>query len=99
MAGCFFLFPYSGRYSLPPQYGRDWCIAANGQQEVAELLEAGLSDWVNFAFVPKPKAFVIYADHDEYTTFYANTKSSLNGVVQALSEAGFENVPDYERNL
>lgn len=64
-----------------------------------ELLEAALGDWVNFTFVPKPKPFVIYADHDEYTTFYANTKSNLNGVVQALSGAGFEKVPDYQRIL
>ena len=87
------------RYSLPPQYGRDWCIAVTGQQEVVELLEAGLSDWVNFTFVPQPKPFVIYADHDEYATFYANTKSNVNGVVQALSGAGFEEVPDYQRSL
>jgi len=87
------------RYSLPSQFGRDWCIATNAELEIAELLEAALSDWVDFAFVPSPKPFVIYADHDEYTTFYANTKSNLNGVVQALSGAGFGEVPDYERNL
>lgn len=88
-----------GRYSLPPQYGRGWCIAATGQQEGVELLEAALGDWVNFTFVPQPKPFVIYADHDEYTTCYANTKSNLNRVVQALSEGGFEEVPDYQRSL
>jgi hypothetical protein len=88
-----------GRYSLPLQYGRESCIAATGHKEVGELLEAALGDWVDFAFVPTPKPFVIYADHDEYTTFFANTKSNLNGVVQALSAAGFQKVPDYERNL
>jgi hypothetical protein len=31
---------------------------------------------------------VIYADHDEYTTFYANTRSNLNRVVEALVAQG-----------
>jgi len=88
-----------GRYSLPPECGHDWSVAANGQQEVAELLEAALSDWLDFIFVPVPKPFVIYADHDEYATFYANTKSNLNGVVQALVAGGFQKVQDYERVL
>lgn len=61
------------------------------------MLEAALGDWVDFVFVPVPKPFVIYADHDEYTTFYANTKSNLNRVAQALIAAGFEKVLDYER--
>ncbi len=87
------------RYSLPPQYGHDSCITANGTQQVADLLAAALSDWVDFAFVPTPKPFVIYADHDEYTTFYANTKSNLHPVIQALSNAGFEKVLDYQRSL
>lgn len=39
------------------------------------------------------------SDHDEYTTFYANTKSSLNGVVQSLTAEGFASVPDHERQL
>jgi hypothetical protein len=66
---------------------------------VVELLEAALSDWIDFIFVPTPKPFVIYADHDEFTTFYANTKSNLNPVVEALSARGFKRVQDYERDL
>lgn len=85
----------------PPssQLDRDWCINATGPQETSELLQAALGDWVDFAFVPTPKPFVIYADHDEFTTFYANTKSNLNGIVDALSRAGFESVPNFERDL
>ena len=86
-------------HSLSAEFGHDCAITASGQPEAAELLEAALSDWVDFAFVPAPKAFVIYADHDEYTTFYANTKSNLNRVITALSAAGFNKVPDYSRNL
>jgi hypothetical protein len=49
--------------------------------------------------MPAPKPFVIYADHDEYTTFFANTKSNLNRVAQPLTAGGFVSVPDYERQL
>jgi hypothetical protein len=31
-------------------------------------MEAALSDWIAFILVPAPKAFAIYADHDENTT-------------------------------
>src|SRR4051794_33050607 len=55
------------RYNLPPEYGHEWTISAEGQQEVQELLEAALGDWLDFWFVPTPKPFAIYADHDEFT--------------------------------
>jgi hypothetical protein len=87
------------KHSLPPLAGCGFCLTATGEEEVAELLEAALSDWVDFAFVPAPKPFVIYADHDEYTTFYANRKSGLNPVVEALLEKGFKEIRDYERKL
>ena len=85
--------------SRPKLYGRDWCFTAVGRQHVQELLCAVFADWVDFLFVPTPKPFVIYADHDEYATFYANTKSNLNGVVSALLEACFEQVPNWKREL
>ena len=87
------------KYSLPARYGHDLTYAASGHEEVQALLLAALSDWIDFIFVPAPKPFVIYADHDEYTTFYANMKSNLNRVADALSRRGFEKVKDYERNL
>ena len=40
-------------------------IKAEGQQAVAELLQAALGDWVDFVFVPIPEVLAIYADHDE----------------------------------
>ena len=86
-------------HSIELRYERGWTITADDPEEVEALLHAGLSDWVDFAFVPTPKPFVIYADHDEYTTLYANTKSNLNRVSGALSSRGFEKVSDYERNL
>lgn len=87
------------KYSLPPEYGREWSITAEGEQEVGELLHAVLSDWIDFMFVPTPKPFVIYADHDEYITFYANTKSNVNRVTGELSKQGFQRIDDYEREL
>jgi hypothetical protein len=84
--------------SLPPSLQREASIEVAGHQEVEALLQAGLSDSVDFWFIPTPKPFVIYADHDEYTTFFANSKSNLNGVMEPLLTQGFEKV-DYERNL
>jgi hypothetical protein len=63
------------------------------------LLLAVFSDWVDFIFVPEPKSFGIYADHDEFTTFFAHTRSNLNRVVKPLAEGGFKMIPDYERRL
>ncbi len=85
--------------SLPTEYGHDWSIIAATKQEAKTLLEATLSDWIDFIFIPTPKPFVMYANHDEYTTFYANTRSNLNRVADALSMKGFERVENYERKL
>jgi len=87
------------KHSLPPEYGLEWTLSALNTSEVEELLQAAFSDWLDFIFVPVPKPFVIYADHDEYTTFYANTKSNLNGIVEPLSAKGFKSVADFQRVL
>jgi hypothetical protein len=84
--------------SLPPSLQPESSVEVAGQQQVGALLEAALGDWVDFWFVPTPKPFVVYADHDEYTTFFANSKSNLNGVVEPLRKQGFQTV-DYERAL
>jgi len=86
-------------HSLPTYYGHEWSLTAEDSSETKSLLEAALGDWVDFLFVPMPKTFVIYADHDEYTTFFAHTKSNLNRVAQALTSKGFEKVIGYERTL
>ena len=87
------------KHSLPPQYIRGTQYSAIGPQEASELLEAALSDWVDFLFSPTPKPFVIYADHDEFTTFYANTKSNLNRVSQSLLEHDFTMIRNFRRRL
>ncbi len=93
------LIGFLARHSLPAEYGHDWSLTAEGRHETEAVLEAALGDSVDFLFIPTPKPLVIYADHDEYTTFYANSKSNLNRVAKALCAKRFEKVPGYERVL
>jgi hypothetical protein len=86
-------------HSIVGELGRDVSLDAAGRQEVEELLRSTLADWIDFLFIPQPKPYVIYADHDEFTTIYANAKGNLSKVVHALSEGGFQRIKDYERSL
>lgn len=85
-------------HHLPDDLQHDAAIEAESAAELQPLLSAALGDWVDFLFIPSPKPFVLYADHDEYATFYANTKSNLNTVATALTAHGFDAVPNYTRN-
>jgi hypothetical protein len=87
------------RYLIQQSCKRGLSLSAHGQEEVEALLEAALSDWVDFIFIPEPKPIVVFADHDQFTTFFANTKSNLNRIVTALSAQGFKPIRDYERRL
>ena len=80
------------------ELGHDTSVSAETSDEAHRLLVAALSDWVDFLFVPDPKPFVLFADHDEYTTFFANTKSNLNKVASALDKEGFTLVAGYARD-
>lgn len=80
------------QHSVSGNFGHDVSLEVDEREKVAKLLHSALSDWVDFLFVPTPKPFVIYTDHDEFTTFYANTKSNLNRIVRALTDNGFEKV-------
>ena len=88
-----------GKHSIQPRYGHGTSVTADNQAEVAELIEAAFGDAIDFIFTPVPKPIVIFADHDEYTTFYANARSHLNRVVTALSAQRFKQIRDYERRL
>jgi hypothetical protein len=70
---------------------------AEGPRCIAELLEAALGDWVDFCFVPTPATFAIYADHDEYVTFYAEDEAKIVMIANGLENAGFSSAADYER--
>jgi hypothetical protein len=76
-------------HSLVLRYGKGVTLSTDDLQEVASLFEAALSDWIDFVFIPAPKPFVIYADHDESITFYAHTRSNLNHLTDVLEKGGF----------
>ena len=72
-------------------------IEARGKQAIADLLQAASGDWVGFVFVPSPEVIAIYADHDEYTTFYAREQTILKNLTSSLRTSGFDAVLDYSR--
>jgi hypothetical protein len=86
-------------HNLPVEYGSGWTITAAGLQESEALLTATLADWVDFYFVPEPKRYLLYADHDEYTTLFAARRGTLSRLGTALTAEGFGEVADYVRVL
>jgi hypothetical protein len=72
-------------------------LQAEGQACVTEMLQVVLSNWIDFLFVPTPQSFVIYADHDDYTTLYLQSHLALTECVERLREAGFKAVEGYTR--
>ena len=54
--------------------------------------------------VERPEAsdlerFVFYSDHDDWITFYANTKSNINHVIEPLASQGCKLVQNWQRDL
>jgi hypothetical protein len=86
-------------HSIPLTCKHGLFLMAVGQYEIEELLRIALSEWIDFLFIPEPHSFVIYADHDEYTTFYAHDRSQLDRMVRVLSAQGFKRVANYERRF
>jgi len=85
------------QYSLRPANVSGLAIEAEGREEVEALLRASFRDSTDFLFIPQPKPFVVYADHDECTTFYSHTRSNLNLAVQAVAREGFKAVEGFAR--
>jgi hypothetical protein len=67
--------------------------------EAEALLTAALQDWTDFWFVPIPGGFLLYGDHDEYSTIFAQRKGPLSHAADALRAVGFDDVDGYEREL
>lgn len=86
------------RYSISSDR-RHCTLIATSRSEAEALLQAALSDWLDFVFIPEPHSFLIYADHDEYTTFFAHRRSNLNRVARALLEGGFAAVQYTRQSL
>lgn len=77
----------------------DISLNAQSAEETQTLLVAAFWDGPDFVCVPTPKPFVFYADHDDWITFYANTKSHLNHVIEPLASCGYKLVQDWQREL
>jgi hypothetical protein len=90
--------------SKPHRRGRSraFCKIANPAmpnvlQKISWFHHGLLGDWVDFVFVPTPEVVAIYADHDEYTTFYTRDNTTLKNLASGLEKSGFEAVRDYTR--
>ena len=90
------LCPASGE-GLPIRRGSSLTI--QDRKEASGLLIAAFSDNLDFIFEPDPKPFVFYSDHDEWTTFYANTRSNLNHIVIPIKNLGFKLIEGWRREL
>jgi hypothetical protein len=67
--------------------------------EAEALLVAALQDWTDFWFVPIPGDFLLYGDHDEYSTIFAHRHGSIARAADAVRAAGFHEVNDFVREL
>lgn len=84
------------RYKVAFEPAHDLTITGENPAEAAALLRAALADWVDFVFIPTPKPFALYGDHDEFTTILAHTRSNLHRATTALDRAKFKRVGDHE---
>jgi hypothetical protein len=86
----------SHQLTLEHHVGRT--IVAADEAESSALLKALLADWLDFFFEPSPPGFVLFADHDEYTTLFAGV-GTLRRRTGALKQKGFVEVTNYVRQL
>lgn len=85
--------------SIAQTYERGLCLTAIDREEIEELLCVMLSEWIDFLFLPEPPTVAIYADHDEFTTFYAHTGSTLDRIAQSLLTQHFKIEENYLRHF
>jgi hypothetical protein len=64
-------------------------LHAESPTEAESLLEQVLGEWIDFAFIPSPMKFAIYADHDEFTTVFAPTNQVLDSIRSNMTQHGF----------
>jgi hypothetical protein len=75
-------------------------VSTTTPDEVTLLVsEAFTYNAFDFILIPRPKPFVVYSDHDGFVTFYANTKSHLNRIIDLLTAQGVKLVRDWKREL
>ena len=90
------LLEFLSRFSITVENQWKLILSADSSEEGASLLVAALSDWVDFCLVPESEKFAIYADHDEYTTFYAKDERTIGLIKSSIVQAGFQ-AKDYIR--
>lgn len=73
-------------------------ITTTGRKSTEGVLEATFADWIDFYFIPTQVSFVIYADHDEYTTFFTRTDAELSTLTTALDVHGFKQIFGWKRH-
>ena len=74
-------------------------VEAISNQECSTLLETLLSDWVDFLYIPSPRKYVVFADHDEFCTFYCAKKGGVSKIAAALKDKGYGEVSEFKREL
>ena len=77
----------------------DSSISTDSVEELQTLVVSAFWDGPDFICIPTPKPFVFYADHDDWVTFYANTKSHLNHVIEPLAAQGYKLVQNWRREF
>ena len=85
--------------SIASKFFMHLTIEATGQEEIRSLLEAALGDWVDLTFVANPPAFAVFADHNEYITFFSDDNADLSDLTSALVNGGFAPVLDFTREF
>jgi hypothetical protein len=70
-------------------------IHASNASEASSLLERVLTDWIDFVFIPSPNEFVIYADHDNYTTIFSASARLLVLLRSNMNLQEFRAVDDW----
>ena len=84
----------SGIHSNEGELNNSLLLAEN-RSEAATLLECILGQWADFAFLPTPREFVIYADHDEFTTVFTKSTEKLSSLRKHMKAEGFREVRDW----
>jgi len=91
------LAAFLAMHGLPQEVGPETTVTATNAEEVNGLLVATLADWLDFYFLPKPNRFLVYADHDEYTTVFSARRTAVSRIATAMGVAGIAEVPGFSR--
>ena len=72
-------------------------LRADTGESSRALVISCLSEWFDFTFCPGSENFTVYADHDEFCTFYTRGRAEMRKLINALVAGGFRFVDGYRR--